>query len=405
MKISKLSGAINPSPTLKLNDEARRLRESGEPVINLSVGEPKNRAPQSAVDALIREGTAGNFKYAPSDGNPDLKESIAVYTKTHYNRSPAASNIVVSTGAKHTLFNVLYSIVDPGSEVIILTPYWVSYPEMIRMVGGTPVVVDVDLETFQPTPDNVLSRIVPHTRAIIINSPNNPSGAVYPANFIAQIAQYCEENEIYLIMDDIYHRLVFGNITAANAYTYTDREIDDSYIIVINGVSKLYGMTGLRIGWCIANTQVAKTMTKIQSQVTSCPSTVSQAAAVGALNGDQACVDDLLAVIRRNREICLSALSEIPGVRIAPPDGTFYSLPDFSAYDTDSNRLAQFLLTKALVCGVPGAPFGADGHLRFSFSGSADELEEGLRRVRWALDPEAPSELNIGSRKLVKDWH
>ena len=405
MKISKLAGAINPSPTLKLNDEARRLRESGEPVINLSVGEPKNRAPQSAVDALIREGTAGNFKYAPSGGNPDLKEAIAVYTKTHYNRSPAASNIVVSTGAKHTLFNVLYSIVDPDSEVIILTPYWVSYPEMIRMVGGTPVIVDVDLETFQPTPDNVLSRIGPNTRAIIINSPNNPSGAVYPADFIALIAQYCEENEIYLIMDDIYHRLVFGNVTAANAYTYTDREIDDSYIIVINGVSKLYGMTGLRIGWCIANTQVAKTMTKIQSQVTSCSSTVSQAAAVGALNGDQACVDDLLAVIRRNREICLSALFEIPGVRIAPPDGTFYSLPDFSAYDTDSNRLAQFLLTKALVCCVPGAPFGADGHLRFSFSGAADELEEGLRRIRWALDPEAPSELNIGSRKLVKDWH
>ena len=205
-------------------------------------------------------------------------------------------------------------------------------------------------------------------------------------------------------MDDIYHRLVFGGVEAANVYSYTDREIDDSYFIVINGVSKLYGMTGLRIGWCIANSQVAKTMTKIQSQVTSCPSTVAQAAAVGALTGNQACVDDLLAVIRSNRTVCLDGLNDIPGVRIAPPDGTFYSLADFSAHDPDSNRLAQFLLEKALVCGVPGAPFGADGHLRFSFSGAVDELEEGLRRVRWALDPEAPSELQIGSRKLTKDW-
>ena len=404
MKISKLASAISDSPTLKLNDEARRLRESGEPVINLSVGEPKNKAPQSAVDALIREGTAGNIKYAPSGGNPDLKESICGYTKAFYNRDPAPNNIVVSTGAKHTLYNVLYSIVDPGSEVIILTPYWVSYPEMIRMVGGTPVIVDVDLATFQPTADDVLAYFGPNTRAIIINSPNNPSGAVYPADFIAQIAQYCEQNEIYLIMDDIYHRLVFGSITAANVYNFSDRDLNDSYIIVINGVSKLYGMTGLRIGWCIASSQVAKTMTKIQSQVTSCPSTVAQAAAVGALNGDQSCVDDLLSVIRHNREICLTGLNDIPNVRIVPPDGTFYSLADFSAHDPDSNRLAQFLLNKALVCGVPGAPFGADGHLRFSFSGAVNELEEGLRRVRWALDPQAPSELQISGRTLVKDW-
>jgi aspartate aminotransferase len=404
MKISKLASAISDSPTLKLNDEARRLRESGEPVINLSVGEPKNKAPQSAIDALIRAGSAGKFKYAPSGGNPDLKEAITDYTKTYYDRTPAPSNIVVSTGAKHTLFNVLYSIVDPADEVILLTPYWVSYPEMVRMVGGTPVVVNVDLSSFQPIVEDVLKLIGPKTRAVIINSPNNPSGAVYSEDFIAQIAQYCEQNKIYLIMDDIYHRLVFGGVEAANVYSYTDREIDDSYFIVINGVSKLYGMTGLRIGWCIANSQVAKTMTKIQSQVTSCPSTVAQAAAVGALTGNQACVDDLLAVIRSNRTVCLDGLNDIPGVRIAPPDGTFYSLADFSAHDPDSNRLAQFLLEKALVCGVPGAPFGADGHLRFSFSGAVDELEEGLRRVRWALDPEAPSELQIGSRKLTKDW-
>jgi aspartate aminotransferase len=227
---------------------------------------------------------------------------------------------------------------------------------------------------------------------------------MYDEAFIAEIVDFCERKDIYLIMDDIYHKLVFDRKIAPIAYQFTDRDIETTRVIVVNGVSKLYGMTGFRIGWTIASQRMVEVMTNVQGQVTSCPSLVSQAAAVGALTGVQSVVENLRLTIQNNRDVLLHEMRSFTEVKIHPPDGTFYVLPDFRAYENDSVDLANFLLQKARVVTVPGKEFGMEGHLRLSFAGSVKDLIEGVERLKWALDPNAPNEIYIGDRKLIRDW-
>jgi len=215
---------------------------------------------------------------------------------------------------------------------------------------------------------------------------------------------FCERRDIYLIMDDIYHKLVFDGKEAPPAYRYTRKDIENTRVIVVNGVSKLYGMTGFRIGWVIANRRLVEVMTNIQAQTTSCPSVISQKAAEGALTGVQSVVENLRLTIQNNRDVMMQELSTFDGVKVTKPDGTFYCLPDFRAYSQDSVELANFLLKKALVVTVPGKPFGMEGHLRLSFAGSVKDITEGIERIKWALDPNAPNEIYIGDRKMVRDW-
>jgi aspartate aminotransferase len=242
------------------------------------------------------------------------------------------------------------------------------------------------------------------TKAIIVNSPNNPSGLVFSNEFMAEIVEFCEKRGIYLIMDDIYHKLVFDGRRPVPCYEFTDKEIEDSKIIVINGISKLYGMTGFRIGWAIAPEKLVRVMTNVQSQVTSCASVVLQAAAEGALTGIQSIVESLRLTIENNRNIIMNELETFNGVKVTKPGGTFYCLPDFSAYNKDSVGLSEFLLRKALVVTVPGEEFGMEGHLRLSYAGSVRDITEGIARIKWALDPDSPNEIYIGNRKLVRDW-
>ena len=249
MSISRLASAIEESPTLKLNEAARLLRVKGEPVIHLGAGEPKNKAPITAILSSAAKLKAGDIKYAPTDGLPSLKKAIVRYTEENYGRLPAANNIVVSTGAKQAIYNLLFSLINPQDEVILLAPYWVSYPEMVKMVYGIPVVVTPEDGTFQPRLEEIEQAVSSYTRVIILNSPNNPSGIMYPESFISETVDFCERRDIYLIMDDIYHRLVFDGKQAPIAYNYTDKDIENTRVIVVNGVSKLYGLTGLRIGW------------------------------------------------------------------------------------------------------------------------------------------------------------
>lgn len=404
MSISRLASAILDSPTLRLNEEARLLRERGEPVIHLGIGEPKNPAPITAILASAAKLKSGSIKYVPTDGLPSLKKAILRYTEENYNRLVAPENVLVTTGAKQALFNVLFSLLNPQDEVLIFAPYWVSYPEMVKMVHGVPVVITPEDGTFQPRMEDVEQAVSSYTKAIIINSPNNPSGAVYPPDFIAEMVDFCERNEIYLISDDIYHKLVFREATWAPAYRFMDRDVDNSRIIVINGVSKVYGMTGFRIGWVIAPRRLTEVMTNVQAQTTSCPPVVSQAAAEGALNGVQSIVENLRLTIQNNKDVLMHELQAFTDVRVVEPEGTFYCLPDFRAYREDSVELADFLLKKALVVTVPGRDFGMEGHLRLSFSGSVKDLTEGVERMKWALDPEAPNEIYIGDRKLIRDW-
>jgi len=404
MSISQLARSIAASPTLKLNEEARILRERGEPVIHLGAGEPKNKAPITAIQGAAAKLKTGDIKYAPTDGLPSLKKAIIRYTEENYGQLVAPENVIVSNGAKQAVYNALFSIVNPQDEVILLAPYWVSYPEMVRMVHGVPVVVPPEAGTFHPRMEDVVQAVSSRTRAIIVNSPNNPSGVIYSEEFIAEIVDLCERRNIYLIMDDIYHKLVFDGKKPVPAYRYTRKDIESTRIIVVNGVSKLYGMTGFRIGWAIANRRLVEVMTNVQAQTTSCASVVSQAAAEGALTGDQGIVESLRLTIQHNRDVMMRELSTLDGIQVTQPDGTFYCFPDFRAYSNDSIELANFLLKKALVVTVPGTPFGMDGHLRLSFAGSAKEITEGIERIRWALDPNAPKEISIGDRRMVRDW-
>lgn len=404
MNISQLARTIGESATLKLNEEAARLRAMGEPVIHLGGGEPKGPAPFNALLSSAAKLNTGDIKYAPSDGTPSLKKAIIRYTEENYGRIVAPDNVIVSTGAKQALFNALFAILNPQDEVIIFAPYWVSYPEMVKMMHGVPVIVKPNDDHFTPTMEDVEDALSSYTRAIIVNSPNNPSGVVYPAEFIQALVEFCEEREIYLIMDDIYHKLVYDGMHVPSAYAYTKKTVDTSHIIVINGVSKLYGMTGFRIGWSIAAKELVEVMTNVQVQTTSCPAVVSQAAAEGALLGVQSNVEALRLNIQNNRNVMYEELSTFTGVQITKPCGTFYCLPDFSAYSTNSLELSMMLLKRALVVTVPGQPFGAEGHLRLSYTGTVKEIREGVTRIKWALDPEAPNEIYIGDRKMVRDW-
>jgi len=283
MSISQLARQIIDSPTLRLNEEARLLRERGLPVIHLGIGEPKNKAPFTAILGAVSKLNTGDVKYTPTDGLPSLKQAIIRYTEENYNRVIEPENIIVTNGAKQSLYNVLFSILDTNDEVIILAPYWVSYPEMVKMMRGIPIIVASKDGSFYPRMEDVLEAVTPYTKAIIINNPNNPSGVIYPSEFIAEMVEFCESKGVYLIMDDIYHKLVFDGKKAAPGYQFTNKDIETTRIIVINGVSKLYGMTGFRIGWVVANKRLIEVMTNVQAQTTSCPSIVLQAAAEGAL--------------------------------------------------------------------------------------------------------------------------
>lgn len=404
MSISQLARSIAESPTLRLNEEARLLREKGLPVTHLGGGEPKNKTPISAILSSAAKLTNADIKYVPTDGIPSLKKAIIRYTEENYERMVQPENVIVSSGAKQSVYNVLFSILNPQDEVIVLAPYWVSYPEMIRMVYAVPVVVTPEDGRYLPRMADIEQAVSPATRAIIVNSPNNPSGLVYPEDLVAEIVRFCERKSIYLIMDDIYHKLVFDGKKAVSAYKSASKDLESSKLVIINGVSKLYGMTGFRIGWAIAKRKLVEVMNNVQAQTTSCTSPITQAAAEGALTGLQSIVEGLRLTIENNRNVMMQELQSFTGVKVAKPDGTFYCFPDFRAHSNKSVELSDFLLKKALVVTVPGREFGMEGHLRLSYCGSVKDITEGVARMKWALDPNAPNEIYIGDRKLVRDW-
>ncbi len=404
MTLSRLAQGIGESVTLRLNQEAAALRARGEPVIHLGGGEPRGLAPPEAVNAAIDVLRTRAVRYAPAGGIGPLKEAIVRYTARFYGREVEPANVIVSGGAKQALAVALLAVVDPGDEVIFPVPYWVSYPAMVRLAGGVPVPVAASDGSLVPSLADIEGAMSDRTRVILLNSPNNPSGIVYPGELVAGIVELAERRNAWLITDDIYQRLVFGGREAAPAWAFSRRAPEDSRIIVVNGVSKQYAMTGFRIGWAVGNREVIAAMTRIQGHQTSGTSVVMQRAAAAALDGDQAVVAGLRETLAGNREVLLAALGEIDGVRVVPPDGTFYCFADFRRYDEDSTRLAGFLLEKVRVVTVPGIEFGMDGHLRISFCGGAEEIAEGIARIRWALDPSSPRELLLGDRTVVRDW-
>jgi aspartate aminotransferase len=404
MRLSKLATDIAESPTLALNEEARWLRERGEAVIHLGIGEPKNKTPINAILASAARLTSGEVKYTPVDGMPSLKKAIIRYTEENYDRLVEPENVIVTNGAKQSLFNILFSILNPQDEVVIIAPFWVSYPEIVRMCTAKPVIVTPEDGTFIPRISDIERAITSYTRAIIVNSPNNPSGAIYPPELIEALVRLCEKRNLFLICDDIYHKLTFDHKEAVPATRFSTRSPDESCIIIVNGVAKLYGMTGFRVGWVVAPREMVRVMSNITAQTTSGVSPVSQAAAEGALNGLQSVVEALRLQIQNNRDVLMQEMKSFSGARLIPPDGTFYALPDLRAFSKDSVELSKFLLKKALVVTVPGKEFGMEGHLRLSFSGTVKDVTAGVERIRWALDPTSPNEIYIGERKMIRDW-
>jgi aspartate aminotransferase len=403
MSISQLARSIKASPTLKLNETAAKLREKGEPVIHLGGGEPKSKSPLDAVLNCATQLNTGEIRYAPADGLPALKKAILRYTEEQYGRMLAPRNVIVSSGAKQSIMTLLYAVLEPKDEVVYPAPYWVSYPEMVKLAGGVPVAVTPEDGSFVPTVPDIADKVGSYTKAVILNSPNNPSGVVYSRDFVAEMVAFCEKRDLWLVMDDLYNRLLFDGGKAPNAYEFAKVTGEASKLVVVQGVSKMYAMTGFRIGWALAGREVVEAMTNIQSHQTSGPVTVSQWAAVGALGGLQSSIEALRLTLENQRNLMLERLRAIPGVHVTTPGGTFYCFPDFSAYGRDSQRLAELLLERVRVVTVPGKEFGMDGHLRLSYCGTVREIQEGIERIRWALDPEAPNELVLGERRLVRD--
>ncbi len=404
MKLSTLACDIAESPTFALNEEARLLRERGEAVINLGIGEPKNKTPIAAVLSSAAKLTSGEVKYTPPDGLPSMKKAVIRYTEENYDRLVSPENVIITNGAKQSLFNILYSVLNPQDEVIIIAPYWVSYTEMIKMCLGIPVVVTPEDGTFTPNFAEIERAVTSSTRAIIVNSPNNPSGAIYPQELIEKIVNLCEKKGIFMICDDIYHKLTFDRNVAPPAYSFTKKDIESSHVVVVNGVAKLYGMTGFRIGWVVGPRELVRVMTNVLAQTTSCVSPVAQAAAEGALNGLQSVVEALRLQIQNNRDVVLQEMKTFNGARLIPPAGTFYALPDLRAFNNNSVEISKFLLKKAMVVTVPGKEFGMEGHIRISFAGSVKDVTEGIARIKWALDPTSPNEIYIGDKKMIRDW-
>jgi len=410
MGISLIGKSISQSATLALNEKAAILKAKGEPVIHLGTGEPKSAAPLDAIVAATAVINSGEVRYTPADGLLDLKQAIIRYTEEFYEKKVTPFHVIASSGAKQSIMVALQAILNPQEEVIFPAPYWVSYTEMVKLCGGVPVPVLPFDGSFYPTVKDIETYITSYTKCVIINSPNNPTGAFYSADFIAGVVELCEKKGIWLIMDDIYHRLIFDGHKPINCNKFAKDQSENSKLIIVNGVSKQYAMTGFRIGWAVGSKKLIEVMTNIQAHQTSGPSVVTQKAAVGALNGVQSQVESLRETLENNRNVMVDRLNAFEGLRFTKPEGAFYCFVDFSAYtkrfEHNSSKLAEFLLDKVRVATVPGVEFGMKNgcYLRLSTCGSIKDITEGVERIKWALDPNSPNELFIGERKLIRDW-
>ena len=398
MPFSKIAQSIAPSATLALNARAAKMRAAGQPVIHLGGGEPKSLAPAAAIEAGIAMLRSGEVRYTPAGGTPAMKDAIIAYTDRFYGRQVARANVMASAGAKQAIMIALMALVDPGDEVVFPVPYWVSYPDMVRLAGGVPVPVRPSDGTFQPALEDMEKAFTPRTRAVLLNSPNNPSGAVFDEDFVRGMVELCEQRDVFLLMDDIYHRMVFDGATAANCYDCTEREVDDTRIVVLNGVSKQYAMTGFRIGWAVGPAPLIKAMDNIQSHQSGNPCALSQHAAVAAIAGAQDSVNELCTTLERNRNELMRLLADVPGLGVNVPGGTFYSFCDFGRFDRDSTRLSERLLEQVQVVTVPGVEFGQEGYLRLSYCGAMEDVREGVRRIAWLLDANGTPELETAGQ-------
>lgn len=390
--LSARLNALAESETLAMTKKARELAAQGNKVISLSVGEPDFPTPQYIKDAAKKAIDEGFTTYTPVPGIPDLRKAIADKFKRDNNLDYTADNIVVSTGAKQSIANVLLSVVDPGDEVIIFAPYWVSYIEMVKLAEGNSVVISGSLENdFKVTAEQVAKAITPKTKAILFSSPCNPSGSVFSEKELRAIADVVAKHErIIVIADEIYEYINFEgtHFSIGSVDSIKDR------VVTVNGVSKGFAMTGWRVGYIGAPKAIAAACDKIQGQVTSGTCSIAQKAAVAAVNGDLTAPKQMAEAYKRRRDLVIGLLKEIPGLKVNVPQGAFYAFPDVSAYLGKSANgvaiktagdLAMHILNDAHVSSVGGDAFGAPNCIRISFAASDENLKEALRRIKECL--------------------
>jgi len=382
--LSKKILGISESPTLSLNAKVKELKSRGVDVVNFTVGEPDFDTPDNVKKAAIDAIKAGFTKYTPVSGIPELKQAIAEKLKRDNGISYDAKQIIVSCGGKHSLYNAFQAICNPGDEVIIPSPYWVTYPEQVKLAEARPVFVKTREENgFRLLAKDLEKCVNKKTKAIIINSPCNPTGAVYDPAELEKIATIAVDNDVFVVSDEIYENLVYEGRHVSIA-SFGD-EIK-ARTITINGASKAYAMTGWRIGWAAGPADIVKAMDNFQSQTTSNPTSISQKAYLEGLQGRQDSVHRMAAEFRKRRDIIVSRLNGIPGIKCSRPSGAFYAFPNVSgAFRSGIKNSMDFsmqLLEKARVAVVPGSDFGAEGYVRISYACSADTIEKGVERIK-----------------------
>ncbi|MFO7171370.1 MAG: pyridoxal phosphate-dependent aminotransferase [Bacillota bacterium] len=388
--LSQRARALAPSPTMAIDARAKELLSQGVDVVNFSVGEPDFDTPETAKTGGIEAIRSGFTKYTPAAGTLELRRAVAKKLREENSLEYAPEEIVLSNGAKQALYNAYMVLLDPGDEVILQAPYWVSYPEMIRLAGGVPVVVETDESTgFKMTPEMIREKLTPRTRAINLNNPSNPTGAVYTEEELKAIAEIAVERNLVVISDEVYEKLVYDGVRFVSVAAL-DPEVKRR-TVTVNGFSKAYAMTGWRLGYAAAERPIARAMADLQSQTTSGPSSITQKAALAALQGDQGFLEEMRREFDRRRLYMLERLRSMPGIRVdVVPQGAFYLFPNVSGLFgatirgrriASSDDLAMVLLEEAKVAAVPGTGFGAPNYLRFSYATSMERIREGMDRM------------------------
>ena len=395
MKFSNRIEQVNPSMTLAIDAKAKEMKANGEDVIGFGAGEPDFNTPERIKQAAIRAIEANDTHYTPVGGTNELKDAIITKMKRDNGLDYDRNQILVSCGAKHSFYNLAQALWEEGDEVIIPAPYWVSFPEMVGLAGAKPVIIETDAaHNFKITVDQIKKVLTPNTRAILINTPSNPTGFAYEKSELEAIAQCALENNLLMISDEIYEWIIFDGFKHTSIASLSKEA--QKNCVVINGVSKCYAMTGWRIGYIAADAEIVKKVTKLQGHSTSGPCSISQAASIEALVGPH---DDVLEMVRefeKRRNVMVDQLAAIPGVSCNKPNGSFYSFPDFSELNGKKDRngkviqgsldFTEFLLTEKKVAIVPGIAFGADANARMSFATSLDKIEEGVKRIKEAVE-------------------